>query len=257
MGISPAPALSCDLRMGMAASSSPSSLRGGPFAVEIGFDDWRRAFADEVRGSGGASAGVEAGTAGGAAGGTGAGTAGGPQHLCVRLGAAFSLPGAPDCRRALALCRAAPPVFFLEFPAGFRYSPESRRHLDRVLRDFEGLPLAVLFLDPGWYSARVIEGLKERDVALCLADLPPGPGGPPSVDVVTSSLVYVRFYSGGRGRAEAWKPRIEALAARAERLRVIFEPGREAEARDLGLWWASVSARGGSSPQAGEPEFLP
>lgn len=225
MGVSRNLALSCDLRIGMAASRPPFVPQDGFSTVELGFDDWRPAAA-AISGAG----------------------SGDP---CVRLGRVFSVPGAAGYAEAVERCRLAPAVFFLEFPPAFRYSPESRRHLDRVLRDLESLPLAVLFFDPGWYSARVIEGLKERDVALCLADLPSVPGAPPSIDVVTASLAYVRFYAGGRGGLQSWKPRLEALAARAGRLRIVFEPEREAEARGAALWWE------GSSPGPDAAEVSP
>lgn len=163
--------------------------------------------------------------------------------LCIRLGASFILPaldmaaeggvgkGEAAYRAAVKAVRAGqgpqPSAFLLEFPANVTHSAAARRHLDRLIKDMEGLPLAVAFHGADWYSARVIEGLKARGVALCLLDGAGEPGSPPSIDVVTSSLVYIRLR--GDTDPSAWLARIEALAAQAGTLRVIFS-GSEAGA---------------------------
>ncbi|MFA6008155.1 MAG: DUF72 domain-containing protein [Candidatus Shapirobacteria bacterium] len=160
--------------------------------------------------------------------------------LCLRLGEAFILParertadgglaanGEAAYRAAIAAVKEGqagkmplPSAFLLEFPAAITHSAAARRHLDRVVKDLEGLPLAVAFHGADWYSARVIEGLKARGAALCLLDGAREPGLPPSIDVVTSSLVYIKLRD--RTDPSAWLTRIEALAAQAETVRVIF-----------------------------------
>jgi hypothetical protein len=117
-------------------------------------------------------------------------------------------------------------AWLLEFPSSIPYGPAARRHLDRALRDLAGLPLAVAFYGADWYSVRVVEGLKERGAALCLLDLPRGPAGLPAIDVATAPLVYVKRW--GAGSPETWIPRLEALALRAERLRVLVAAGSSA-----------------------------
>ncbi|MCE1195643.1 DUF72 domain-containing protein [bacterium] len=130
--------------------------------------------------------------------------------------------------RAVAACRRAADdpalggrvvAYLLEFPNSIPYGPAARRHLDRALRDLAGLSLTVAFYGADWYSVRVVEGLKERGAALCLLDLPRGPTGLPAIDVATAPLVYVKRWGGDS--LEAWVPRLEALAIRAERLRVL------------------------------------
>jgi len=130
-----------------------------------------------------------------------------------------------DCRRLMdkPWAKAAIAALLIEFPASCCYGAAARRHLDRVTKDLSGLPLAVAFYGADWYSARVIEGLKARGVALCLLDMPRKPGSPPSTDVVTSSLVYLKLND--RTDLSSWLPRLEALAAQAAKLRVIFSPG--------------------------------
>ncbi|HWR11876.1 MAG TPA: DUF72 domain-containing protein, partial [Rectinemataceae bacterium] len=135
-----------------------------------------------------------------------------------------------ECRRLMEKpwAKAAIAALLIEFPASCSYGAAARRHLDRVTKDLSGLPLAVAFYGADWYSARVIEGLKARGVALCLLDMPRKPGSPPSIDVVTSSLVYLKLND--RTDLSSWLPRLEALAAQAAKLRVIFAAGEGSEA---------------------------
>ena len=150
-----------------------------------------------------------------------------------------------ECRRLMATpwAKAAIAALLIEFPASCCYGAAARRHLDRVTKDLSGLPLAVAFYGADWYSARVIEGLKARGVALCLLDMPRKPGSPPSIDVVTSSLVYLKLND--RTDLSSWLPRLEALAAQAAKLRVIFTPGSGNAAGEDG-----VAARDGNGAAA-------
>lgn len=161
-----------------------------------------------------------------------AGSSSQPLDICLRLGEAFVAPalGEGDIRAEVAYRAAVkvvkrgekpqPSAFLLEFPATITHSTAARRHLDRVVKDLEGLPLAVAFHGADWYSARVIEGLKARGAALCLIDGAREPGAPPSIDIVTSSLVYSKLRDDTD--PSVWLARIEALASQAETLRVVF-----------------------------------
>ncbi|TXT46409.1 MAG: hypothetical protein FD137_1275, partial [Spirochaetes bacterium] len=166
------------------------------------------------------------------------------KDLCVRLGPEMADPCCPGnlYRAAVEQCRALSSIsaFILEFPFRYSYGTEERRHLDRVARDMEGLPFAIAFFNPGWYSLRVIEALKERSIGLCLMDFAtPGPQAP-RFDMATSSLVYLKFLGlGGAGgarfenagrRLASWIPRLEALAPQAGKIRVVFQafPGEGA-----------------------------
>lgn len=150
-------------------------------------------------------------------------------------------PGAPAARIAVA---AKPEIsaFLLEFPLAFAYGTRERRHLDRLVRDLAGLPLAIAFFNPGWYSLRVIEALREKNIGLCLMDFPSPRDGrgdvagsaPPQFDMATSSLVYLKFHGFSPDRATpgeleariaSWIPRIEALALQAQTLRIVFQGG--------------------------------
>ncbi len=243
----------CDVRFGSVGVSTLA--RGYAATAEVPYDEWKAM--------------LEAGPAGFEAG-----------DLTVRLGRSFSRPAAgPDeleayglalaeCRRLAVLMaetaagRCGPASFLLEFPPAFDYRPDTRRHLDRVLKDLADLPLSVAFFNADWYSSRVIEGLKMRGVCLCLMDAPRRPFSPPSIDVVTAPFVYVKFY--GRNAAafpnydysdaelSAWLPRLRLLAAQAEKLRIVFSAGQGGVGRKNALRLAEMwreEAESGAGPE--------
>lgn len=128
----------------------------------------------------------------------------------------------------------------LQFPQSFHYEPDRRRYLDSLLKEMHGLPLAVEFRNAGWQNPRVFEALRERNVALCSIDMPDIPSAPPSTDVVTSNIAYVRFHGRnadswwGSGTAErynylytdeelsAWAARISSMKDHVTIIRVYF-----------------------------------
>jgi uncharacterized protein YecE (DUF72 family) len=59
-----------------------------------------------------------------------------------------------------------------QFPYSFKYDIENRTYLDRLLKYFKGVPTAVEFRKADWYSGKVIEGMKSRNVPLVSLDLP-------------------------------------------------------------------------------------
>jgi len=88
-----------------------------------------------------------------------------------------------------------------QFPYSFRYTPENRRYLDRLLKYFGDVPKAVEFRKADWYGDKVIEGMKSRAVPLVSLDMPNLPKLPPQSDVVTAPVAYIRLH--GRN-GEAW-----------------------------------------------------
>ena len=116
-----------------------------------------------------------------------------------------------------------------QFPYSFTYSPENRLYLDKLLTCFKGVPLAVEFRKSDWYSGKVIEAMKNREVPLVSLDLPELPKLPPTMDIVTAPLAYIRLH--GRNK-EAWwgkddharydylytDSEVEAWAARIQRI---------------------------------------
>jgi uncharacterized protein YecE (DUF72 family) len=93
-------------------------------------------------------------------------------------------------------------AILFQFPHSYCYTSENRRHLDRLLAEFTGIPSAVEFNNAEWGNNRVIEGLKTRGVAYVCTDLPDLPGLPPVLDLSTSSLAYFRLH--GRNSHSWW-----------------------------------------------------
>jgi uncharacterized protein YecE (DUF72 family) len=91
----------------------------------------------------------------------------------------------------------------LQFPYSFHYTPESRRHLDRISRLLEGLPLAFEFRSDEWQRESVYRTMREREIALVCVDEPDLPHLPKPDETVTSELAYLRFH--GRNSANWWK----------------------------------------------------
>ena len=127
-----------------------------------------------------------------------------------------------------------------QFPYSFHYTDSNRRYLDKLLKFFRGVPLAVEFRTADWCSAKVIEGMKNREVSLVSLDMPELPNLPPAMDVVTSPLVYIRLH--GRNKEawwgsdeharydylytdqeiEAWADRVKRIGEQARRILLYF-----------------------------------
>ncbi len=160
------------------------------------------------------------------------------------------------------------------FPYAFAYRPDERRYLASLLDEFAELPLVVEFRHRDWINARVLEGLRERNVGFCAVDLPRLEGLPPVADIVTSDIAYIRFHGrngegwwkgDARGRYDylysreelsPWVARIGAMARVAKRLRVYFNnhargqaPANAADLSDM-----LVSAGLSASPPPGPVE---
>ena len=115
-----------------------------------------------------------------------------------------------------------------QFPYSFHYEDDNRRYLDSLLKYFKEVPVAVEFRTADWCITKVFEGMKTRQIPLVSLDLPELPKLPPTMDIVTSPLAYIRLH--GRNK-EAWwghdharydylysDNEIEAIAARIKRL---------------------------------------
>jgi uncharacterized protein YecE (DUF72 family) len=92
----------------------------------------------------------------------------------------------------------------LQFPYSFHYTGDNRRYLDRLLKFFKGVPVAVEFRTADWCTSKVIEGMKNREMPLVSLDLPELPKLPPAMDVVTAPLAYIRMH--GRNKEAWWGP---------------------------------------------------
>lgn len=91
----------------------------------------------------------------------------------------------------------------LQFPYGFQYTDKNRRYLDSLCVDFGRIPLAVEFRNSKWQRESVYRGLRERGITIVDVDEPSLPGLAAPLDLVTSSMGYVRFH--GRNKENWWK----------------------------------------------------
>ena len=90
-----------------------------------------------------------------------------------------------------------------QFPYSFHYTPESRRHLEKVCRVFEDMPVAIEFRNREWQKDTVYAGLREYNAAYVCVDEPDLNNLPAPIAVATSDLGYVRFH--GRNKQNWWK----------------------------------------------------
>lgn len=87
----------------------------------------------------------------------------------------------------------------LQFPYSFGYTLQLRERLAALCGRLEGLPLALEFRKSDWLRPQVLEGLREREVALVSVDEPPSAA---AHDRGHSDLAYIRFH--GRNKAKWW-----------------------------------------------------
>ena len=127
-----------------------------------------------------------------------------------------------------------------QFPYSFHYTDDNRRYLDKLLKFFKGVPTAVEFRTVDWYTGRLIEGMRNREITLVSLDMPELPKLPPLMDVVTAPLAYIRLH--GRNKeawwgsdeysrydylysdqeVQAWADRVERIVEQARRILVYF-----------------------------------
>ncbi len=89
----------------------------------------------------------------------------------------------------------------VQFPVSFRNSLENRAHLEKILRDFGGLPLAVEFRHSSWDTPEILKLLEDRGAAFVNIDQPRLGDNLPPTNHVTAALAYYRLH--GRN-AEKW-----------------------------------------------------
>ncbi|MCL2244588.1 MAG: DUF72 domain-containing protein [Treponema sp.] len=127
-----------------------------------------------------------------------------------------------------------------QFPYSFHYTNDNRRYLDKVLKFFGEVPVAVEFRKADWYTGKVIEEMHKRSIPLVSLDMPELPNLPPLMDVVTSDTAYIRLH--GRNKEawwgssdytrydylysdkeiESWADRIRRISGQARRILVYF-----------------------------------
>jgi uncharacterized protein YecE (DUF72 family) len=135
-----------------------------------------------------------------------------------------------------------------QFPFSFHYTPENRHYLDTLIRELHELPLVVEFRNAEWLNNRVFDALRERNTAYCSVDEPQLKGLPPSLDIVTGPLAYVRFhgrnaqnwwgsdaaarfdYLYNEDELRGWVPRLKSMMKISQKMRIYFNNHRRGQA---------------------------
>ncbi|MBU1238150.1 DUF72 domain-containing protein [Myxococcota bacterium] len=157
----------------------------------------------------------------------------------------------------------------LQFPYSFHYTPENRRYLDQLITAMGRLPLVVEFRSAQWMSNRVFDGLRRREVGLCITDTPRLKGLPPAMDVVTSHTAYIRFHgrneenwwgSDAAARFDylyspkelgSWIARIKTIVSVAQKIRVYFNNHRRGQAPANALMLKELLKKAGVITEGG------
>ena len=100
--------------------------------------------------------------------------------------------------------------------------------------------MAVEFRKADWYTAKVMEEMKKREIPLVSLDLPELPKLPPTTDVVTAPVAYIRLHGRNKeawwgnddharydylytdSEVEAWADRIKRIAEQAHQILIYF-----------------------------------
>jgi uncharacterized protein YecE (DUF72 family) len=93
----------------------------------------------------------------------------------------------------------------LQFPGGFRRTPDHRRHLAALRELFRDEPMWVEFRHESWLTEGLETSLREHQIGYCAVDEPQLPGLLPPIVMATTPDAYVRFH--GRNAATWWGAR--------------------------------------------------
>ena len=91
----------------------------------------------------------------------------------------------------------------VQFPWGFKNTPQNRDYLKLCRERLGELPAAVEFRNREWITDEVFELLRKLDLGFCCVDQPRLRGLIPPIAVTTSRVAYVRFH--GRNAAKWWR----------------------------------------------------
>jgi len=136
----------------------------------------------------------------------------------------------------------------LQFPYSFHYTPENRKYLDSLTKELGDIPVVVEFRNSEWFTRRVFDALRDKSVGFCSTDMPDLKGLPPAVDLVTSSLAYIRFHGRNSGEwwgsdaaerfnylysaseLKGWVSRVKSMSEKASLLQIYFNNHRNGQA---------------------------
>lgn len=132
----------------------------------------------------------------------------GKLRFCVKLHQDFSHTLIANNDRAKAFLQAVMPIMesgklgalLLQFPASFQRTLDNRMYLDKVVRWFDSVPLAVEFRSPSWHIDKVVSQFHERELIMVGVDYPCVQGLPKTALYITHKIAYLRLH----GRNLGW-----------------------------------------------------
>jgi len=127
----------------------------------------------------------------------------------------------------------------LQFPTGFRFTPENRTRFIHLRRELKGLPLVAEFRHSSWMEEDALAILIDYHVGFCNIDQPDHSRAMPPTAFLTSPVAYVRLcgrthsgsYQYNLDELSEWTHRIRKVSRYAKRSFVVFS--NDAGARSL------------------------
>lgn len=117
-------------------------------------------------------------------------------------------------------------ALLLQFPYGFHWTPQSREHLKRLLREFNEFPMVVEVRHGSFQNGEFFDFLKKEKIGFVNLDQPRVSQSIGPTAEVTSPVAYVRFH--GRN-AESW---FDERANRDQRYNYLYSSRELEEWRD-------------------------
>lgn len=114
-------------------------------------------------------------------------------------------------------------ALLMQFPAHFKATKAASQHVQRLVRDWPELPVAIELRHRSWFVPEGLAWLKSLGAALLHVDMPSAATHPPAEFSPTSGLGYLRLH--GRNSATWFKPGV----GRDDRYNYLYSPGEVEE----------------------------
>jgi uncharacterized protein YecE (DUF72 family) len=107
----------------------------------------------------------------------------------------------------------------LQFPTGFRFTPENRARFIQLRRELRNLPLVAEFRHSSWMEEDALAMLIDYHVGFCNIDQPDHSRAMPPTAFLTSPVAYVRLC--GRTHSGAYQYSLDELSDWTHRIRKV------------------------------------
>ena len=107
----------------------------------------------------------------------------------------------------------------MQFPSGFRFTPENRAHLIALRRELKHLPLVAEFRHSSWMAEDALALLIDYHIGFCNIDQADHARAMPPTAFLTSSVAYVRL--SGRAQSGPYQYNLDELTEWTHRIRKV------------------------------------